>query len=115
MKFVWGCLSLLWAGLIFWFSSSSGAQGGFWLIEALPYGDKLAHAFAFGVLSLLLNQAIQRWWIALSLTSLYGLSDEIHQYFVPGRSVDITDWIADTLGASLALGCVIFRTRKRTY
>jgi VanZ family protein len=114
MKRVWWCLSFLWAGLIFWFSSSSDAQGGFWLIEALPYGDKLAHTCAFGVLGLLLSQAIQRWWIALSLTSLYGLSDEIHQYFVPGRSVDITDWIADTLGAGLALS-VIFLTRKRTY
>ena len=31
--------------------------------------------------------------------SLYGISDEIHQYFVPFRDGDILDAIANTLGA----------------
>lgn len=29
---------------------------------------------------------------------LYGISDEIHQSFVPGRNADIIDTIADTIG-----------------
>lgn len=43
--------------------------------------------------------------IALSLCfcSLYGLSDEWHQSFVPDREADFLDWVADTLGASIAL------------
>lgn len=32
-------------------------------------------------------------------SSLYGLSDEIHQAFVPGRSPEWGDWLADTAGA----------------
>jgi hypothetical protein len=49
-KFVWWVLVVLWAGLIFWFSSFPDGQGDFWFIQAIPYGDKLAHACAFGVL-----------------------------------------------------------------
>jgi len=31
--------------------------------------------------------------------SFYGISDEIHQYYVPSRNADILDVIADILGA----------------
>ncbi|MBS1494437.1 MAG: VanZ family protein [Bacteroidetes bacterium] len=40
---------------------------------------------------------------ALIFTSLYGVTDELHQYFVPGRSCDILDWTADTIGALICL------------
>ena len=36
--------------------------------------------------------------IVLAATLIYGASDEIHQYFVPGRNASWTDWLADTLG-----------------
>ncbi|MBU4129066.1 VanZ family protein, partial [bacterium] len=29
---------------------------------------------------------------------LYALSDEIHQFFVPGREFDLWDLVADSLG-----------------
>ncbi len=105
---------MAWAGFIFWLSSSSDGQGGFWIIEVLPYGDKLAHAFAFGLLAMLLFMAMGKPWVAIIVTSFYGLSDEVHQYFVPGRSVDITDWIADTLGAIVAVSLVSFLTRGKS-
>ena len=38
--------------------------------------------------------------------SLYGIIDEIHQSFVPGRSCSFLDWCADTLGA--LLGSIVF-------
>ncbi len=34
------------------------------------------------------------------LGSLYGLSDEIHQFFVPGRTVSVLDVLANSLGAT---------------
>ena len=40
--------------------------------------------------------------LAIGITSLYGISDEFHQFFTPHRSVDIFDWLADTAGAVTA-------------
>jgi VanZ family protein len=44
--------------------------------------------------------------------ALYGISDEIHQYFVPGRVMDWTDAVADTCG--IALGSWFFHHRRKT-
>lgn len=46
---------------------------------------------------------------------LYSLSDEIHQYFVPGRSCELRDVAIDSLGALLAVFIlyIIFTKSKR--
>jgi VanZ family protein len=45
--------------------------------------------------------------------SLYGISDEFHQSFVPGRTPDPVDWATDTAGAGVALaGILIVRKRR---
>jgi VanZ family protein len=41
--------------------------------------------------------------VALTLASLYGITDEFHQSFVPGRTPQVSDWLVDTLGAALAV------------
>ncbi len=41
--------------------------------------------------------------IVLIFGICFAASDEIHQYFTPGRSADILDWIADVLGIILSL------------
>ncbi|MGH8008957.1 MAG: VanZ family protein, partial [Candidatus Binatia bacterium] len=38
---------------------------------------------------------------ALLFTGFYGLSDEWHQYYVPGRSADLRDVVADAVGGTL--------------
>jgi len=40
-------------------------------------------------------------WLA---ATLYGVSDEFHQSFVPARTPDLRDVIADAVGAAIALG-----------
>jgi VanZ family protein len=40
---------------------------------------------------------------ALALSSLYAISDELHQVFVAGRSPDVLDWVADSAGALAAV------------
>jgi VanZ family protein len=48
---------------------------------------------------------------------LYGISDEIHQYFVPGRSADVMDVAADFVGAAwgvLLYMCFIIRRTARS-
>ena len=81
--------------------------------------DKLLHALVFGGLSLLLVRAARSLWPALSLTrrlgfglvlsSFFGALLEVCQFFVAYRSADFLDWLADTLGALLAvLLCGLF-------
>ncbi|CAN5826345.1 VanZ family protein [soil metagenome] len=111
-KAVWWTFALLWAGLIFWPSNSPDARGGGSLLALLPYGDKLAHGTAFGVLGALLYAASGRVGVALGLATLYGVSDELHQSFVPGRSSDLFDLLADTLGAALFIFLVRYLTRR---
>lgn len=70
--------------------------------------DKMAHFSIFGLLGSLVARtpAGRRWWwLGIVAASLFGASDEFHQSFTPGRSVDAFDWLADTSGAVVAV-CV---------
>lgn len=40
-------------------------------------------------------------------TLIYGGLDEIHQYFVPGRSCDFYDWLANIAGSVFAVLAII--------
>ena len=95
---------------IFWLSSQSQYPAG---IQLPPPLDKVAHTLVFGTLAWLLDWALQhqdpRWplyrrhlWVFF-LISLYGASDEWHQHFVPGRSCELGDWLADSFGAALGI------------
>ena len=68
--------------------------------------DKVGHFAVYGLLATLLCRLGRGWraagW-ALLAASAFGATDEWHQYYVPGRSSDVKDWIADTLGALLAV------------
>jgi VanZ family protein len=69
--------------------------------------DKVAHFAVYGLLATLLCRLGRRGWRtagwALLAASLYGITDEWHQSFTPGRSVEVADWLADTTGAALAV------------
>jgi VanZ family protein len=72
--------------------------------------DKVAHVGVFGALAtslIRLNYFYRREWKgALQvwlLIALYGALDEYRQSFTPGRSVEFDDWLADILGAALAV------------
>ena len=83
--------------------------------------DKVQHLIAYAVLALALGLwfSPERWrqrplgvfLLTAALASLYGATDELHQYFVPGRDCNVWDWIADTLGALLGAAAVplVFR------
>jgi len=64
--------------------------------------DKLAHFGAYAVLGFALGHARAYFSFPLAVATLigglYALSDEVHQSFVPGRSPDFADWVADALG-----------------
>ena len=72
--------------------------------------DKLAHFGVFGLLATTIArlEPAKRWpllrelW-AIVLVSVYGLAIEILQGFTTIRSMEYADWVADTLGAALAV------------
>jgi len=93
--------------LIFWLSSISHPP-------ELPSGvtDKEAHAALYLGLGAVLVRALAGGFarpvtvriavLAIVVSGLYGVTDEIHQYFVPPRQMDAADALADTVGASVA-------------
>lgn len=87
--------------VIFWASSHGRVAA-----PGVTNFDKIAHFSIYGLLATLLvrlgpGRFAFAW--ALVATSLYGASDEWHQSFVPGRSCDVFDWVADTAGGALAI------------
>lgn len=50
---------------------------------------------------------------AAIITILYGASDEIHQYYVPNRSAEVLDWMADIIGAIIAVLIIKYFLQKR--
>ena len=61
--------------------------------------------------------ALSKWApaIAAALSSVYGVTDEFHQIFTPGRSCDPMDWLVDTIAATIgAIICyAVLRSRKK--
>lgn len=50
---------------------------------------------------------------ACGIASLYGVTDEFHQFFVPGRSTDPVDWCCDTIAALIGAAIVAAVIRRR--
>jgi VanZ family protein len=75
----------------------------------LRFLDKFLHFGAYGLLGVLFFRAYETLslenyknlliFISIGSATLYGISDEIHQYFVPSRQADIMDVAANTIGS----------------
>jgi VanZ family protein len=100
-------LTGLWALLIFGLSSIPGRA----LPEVALFAgtDKVAHLGIYAVLGALAFVAARATWttapgaanvaVATALAICFGITDELHQLFVPARSADVVDVAADGLGA----------------
>lgn len=105
----WAAL-LGFCGFIFMLSDQPSVPLPSWF----EHQDKLNHFAAYSVMAALAWRAFRhqithkRLLILLCVVfcSLYGVSDEWHQSFVPGREVSAADWVADTLGALFAVTVV---------
>lgn len=102
------------ACLIFFLSSRS-----FDSVNVQPGMDKVAHlilytGFGYVVLRAFRKAGRQRMagvWTVL-IVMFYGMTDELHQYFVPGRQFEMFDLIFDSLGGCLALTFSMVADRK---
>jgi len=103
---------LLYCMFIYWQSSSPSLDS----LPAFPFSDKLLHLGAYAFLGVLVYRVLRKESLRLSkhqlivlailLSSLYGISDEIHQFFVPSRNADLFDAIADIAGS--IIGVAVF-------
>jgi len=69
--------------------------------------DKVGHFLVFGLLGTLVVRTGCRPWVAVLLVAGYGFADEWRQSFTPGRMVEVADWVADTLGALVAVNLYV--------
>lgn len=94
------------------------------------YVRKAAHMTEYAVLSILLYLWLERWQLqiykrsimAMFMSMLYAVSDEVHQLFVRGRAGSVRDVIIDSTGAVLGVlifigvkKCISFLCSRRRY
>ena len=123
-----------WACFIFYASSNTGADlnegpGLFSLVyQAQILGpdadaiNSIAHFCEYALFGALWTNALRchlplsrAVLVAIACASLYGVTDELHQLFVPDRACDPVDWLVDTAGAALGalLASHILRRRMQ--
>lgn len=74
--------------------------------------DKLFHFLAFTgyglavIRAVVASAALSRRYVAIVIVlgAVFAASDEVHQMYVPGRSAEISDWLADMAGMLAAVG-----------
>lgn len=120
-SFAWTTLpAILWPVLIFIASSIPSAEMPHVILFAW---DKALHAGVFGIFCFLVYRALvlrtppmsfgKASMYSLLATILYGATDELHQLFVPGRSSEIFDLLADAVGAGICILIVYIAHRLR--
>lgn len=106
MRLPWVLITAAYCAAIFWLSSAPRDP----LPQyRFPGRDKVAHAVVYGGLAAVVSQGLRRrgrpvapaaqFWVPVVFAGLYGLSDELHQHFVPGRSADAVDLLVDVAAA----------------
>ena len=98
------------AGWIFYLSSQSRPSPmALWMLTYV--GDKGLHSIEYGILGILCYRAFRHaacaqaaqsaLMLAVVASTVYGVTDEIHQAFVPPRVPDGWDVLADSIGATV--------------
>jgi len=101
-----------------WYLSSQPGPGTLELPFVFQGMDKIAHMILYGGLAALVSVGIRRsdrpakpWvqnFVPILFASLYGVTDEIHQYFVPTREADVADIVANLAGAAIIQGILCY-------
>ena len=90
---------------------------------AAPAGtDKGVHWALYFVLGFLSARAVladrsarvAELFVVLSVILVFGALDEMHQRWIPGRSADPRDWVADAIGSFSGMTAALVLARRRT-
>ncbi len=114
MRWPFWVLTVCYCAGIFWLSSRPAPPTP---IQRFPGDDKVAHALLYAGLTAVVSVGMHRsgkssarrvFYLPLLFAMLYGITDELHQHFVPPRTCDFFDWCADATGA-LLIQLALFR------
>ena len=72
----------------------------------------ILHFIEYSILGVLSFLSIRKRNTSMAFSIVYGISDEIHQYFVPGRFFDFYDMFADSIGSVFGVVLVLFILNK---
>lgn len=110
MKIRYLIITIIYAMFIFWISIQPITQI---TPDWFPYQDKVFHAILYGILSALvfvgLIRSEQRYsnrtigYISVCISFVYGFFIEICQIFVPTRSFDLFDSLANLIGSLISV------------
>lgn len=110
---------VIWMAVIFTFSSMQvGSASDFYWKDFVV--KKTAHLIEYGILATLfyrglINSNIEKkkaMWYSILFAFAYGLTDEFHQSFTPGRGPKFTDVLIDTSGALIFIIGIISNIKK---
>jgi len=113
--------AIVWAVVIFILSSvPSSAMP---KMDILSH-DKLIHGTIFFIFGVFVYRALdpgnasqlfswKRALVSFAIVAGYGILDELHQHFVPGRTPDIYDALADAVGGLIACVAMFGYLRMR--
>ena len=105
----------IYAAFIFYLSSLPGTP----YIPPFFSADKVFHLVEYGILGYLLARALGHHRLkkkmlfitAVSICFVYGVSDELHQFFVPHRCTSFMDVVADGIGSAVGIWIYIKQER----
>jgi VanZ family protein len=100
-----------------------------WIVSSMPrppvplflqfeHADELLHFLGYAVLGSLAllgvgpRPLLRNALVALALVAIWGICDEWHQSFVPGRDASLTDFAAVVAGAALGAGLLGWWTSR---
>jgi len=75
-------------------------------VGSIPYGDKIGHATLYGIMAMLLNyglsyRRIKGFYLASVLVLTFAIIEEFSQIYIPSRTFDLKDILADFVGVLL--------------
>jgi len=97
---------LAYASLIFYLSSIPSSGLPEWNFDLSILHVPLFFGLSYLILRALPSRGVPLWRLfalSIAVSTLYGVTDELHQLFVPGRTFSLMDMLFDFIGSSLIL------------
>ncbi|MCL2499596.1 MAG: VanZ family protein [Defluviitaleaceae bacterium] len=138
MRIIWPILALAAAAGIFYSSSMPGddsAKAGMFIVvrllewfPSIPLSEDMlnfilrkgAHFTVYLILAICITHSLiyyirgyRLFLVSWGIAAVYGITDEIHQYFVPGRVCAVSDMLINAAGAAAGTGLALLWLLRR--